>query len=101
VPYRGESWRVYPFRVEVVGALLQAGIESPGEINDRWIAEGTTAAGPGNPRDFIEELTGIIRQRIMVAPEAGPLKAWLRELKETPAGPPAGSSVQPNKVGTA
>lgn len=87
VPYGSESWRVYPFRVEVVGALLQAGIESPGEINGRWIAEGTTAAGPGNPRDFIDELTGIIRQRIMVAPEPGPLKAWLRELKETPAAP--------------
>lgn len=91
VPYGSESWRIYPFRVEVVGALLEAGIESPEDIEDSWIDdEASDTAGPHNPRGFIAELRKGIQQRIMIAPEPEPLKAWLRELKKTPARVPPG-----------
>lgn len=92
VAYSGQtSWQIYEYRVEVVGALLQAGIESPEEIEDPWIDdEASDTAGPHNPRGFIEELRKSILQRIMDAPDAGPLKAWLRELKAPARVPPSG-----------
>lgn len=85
VPGSGDAWHIYPFRVEVVGALVHAGIESPKTIQDPWIAENASdAAGSGDPGPFITGLREGIKQRVLMAPDASQLKAWLRQLKETP-----------------
>lgn len=77
----GGAWHIYPFRVEVVGALIQVGIESPEDIPDM--------AGTINDA-FVEELQKSIEQRILISPDAGQLKAWLSLLKETPPEDSAG-----------
>lgn len=91
VPYEDTAWRVYPFRVELVDALIQEGYESPEQIHDMWITEDAPEdPGPHNPVALIAQLRKRIANNIMIAPEAGPLKAWLRQLKATPATIPAG-----------
>lgn len=88
--YEGSSWRIYPFRVEVVDALIQEGIETPEKIHDLWIAESTPEdAGPHNPSGFIAQLRKRIESNTLIAPEPGPLKTWLRQLKATPAATPS------------
>lgn len=68
------------FRVEVIGALLQDGIEDP---------EGIPNAGTTSVDDsFVEGLRKAIKERVLTAPDAAPLKEWLRQLKETPAEEP-------------
>lgn len=89
VVYSAENSGVYRFRVEVVAAMVRAGIESPEEINEAWISD---SAVPGHQPDFITKLRNSLLQRIMEAPEASALKAWLRALKNTPAG---GSTAEP------
>lgn len=71
VPAAGETEPVRKFRVEVVGALLQAGIERPEDI-------------PAVDDTFVEGLQNTIKERVLIAPDAAPLKEWLRLLKETP-----------------
>lgn len=83
--YEGSSWRIYSFRVEVLGALVQEGMESPDQIPDVWIAENVPEdAGPYNPAGFIRQLRKRIEKNTIIAPDSGPLKAWLRQLKATP-----------------
>lgn len=97
VVYSAENSGVYRFRVEVVGALIEAGIERPEEIPAVWSEEGTAEAAK-HPRDLVAELITSMRQRIMEAPEAAALKAWLRALTDVPAdGSPA--EPEPNPTG--
>ena len=37
VPCNGDAWHIYLYRVEVVAALVQAGIDSPDDIQNPWI----------------------------------------------------------------
>ncbi|MFE4541482.1 hypothetical protein [Arthrobacter sp. NPDC056727] len=84
VPGHGDAWHIYPLRVEVVSALVQAGIESPKDIQDPWIADmASDMAGSGDPGPFVAGLRNTIRRRILRAPDAGQLKEWLRQLKDT------------------
>jgi hypothetical protein len=85
VPVTREAGPVFPYRVEVVAALVQAGIESPEEIHDEWIepdvpAEAAARAMAG---DFAVDLQKAIGVRVLTAPGIAALKAWLRELKKT------------------
>lgn len=85
VPGSGDAWHIYTFRVEVVGALVQAGIETPEDIEDAWITDSAPdSAGSGDPSGFVKGLRESIRERILIAPDAAPLKEWLRQLKGTP-----------------
>jgi hypothetical protein len=86
VPGSGDAWHIYPFRVEVVGALVQVGIETPEDIEDAWINDSDSeSAGSGDPSGFVKGLRESIRERILIEPDAGQLKEWLRQLKKTPA----------------
>ncbi|MFC9351476.1 hypothetical protein [Arthrobacter sp. NPDC057013] len=79
--------RVGLYRVEVVGALVQAGIESPDEIHDEWLAAGAPGkAKTGQSGDFIIKLQKSMEERLLMAPDGERLKSWLRQLKSTPAG---------------
>ncbi|WP_146617457.1 hypothetical protein [Arthrobacter globiformis] len=73
------------FRVEVIGALLQYGIERPEEIP---YADTTSV-----DESFVKRLRNTIEERVLIAPDAAPLKEWLRQLKKTPPETPA---VQPS-----
>ncbi|WP_172804251.1 hypothetical protein [Arthrobacter sp. QXT-31] len=85
VPDEGEAGKVSPFRVEVVGALVQAGIESPEEIDDEWLKAAVPGAGAldADAGDFVERLRKSIEQRVLIAPDTAHLKAWLLRLKGT------------------
>jgi hypothetical protein len=73
------------FRVEVIGALLQYGIERPEDI---------PGAEPTSVDDsFVEVLRKTIKERVLVAPDAVPLKEWLLQLRNTP---PETRAVQPS-----
>ncbi|UKA55440.1 hypothetical protein LFT45_05825 [Arthrobacter sp. FW305-BF8] len=86
VPGSGDAWHIYPFRVEVVGSLVQAGVEAPEDIEDGWINDSDAGSGgPGDPSGFVKGLRDSIRERILLEPDAGQLKEWLRQLKKTPA----------------
>jgi hypothetical protein len=73
------------FRVEVIGALLQYGIERPEEI--------PFAGQLGIDDTFVKKLQDTIKERVLIAPDAAPLKEWLRQLKKKP---PKALAVQPS-----
>ena len=76
----GEAGPVHEYRVEVVGALVQAGIESPEEIHDQWLDADVPPDAPAGK--FVEKLQSSIKGRVLSSPEIGQLKAWLRQLKD-------------------
>ncbi|MFE4833879.1 hypothetical protein ACFRAU_04260 [Arthrobacter sp. NPDC056691] len=90
VPAHGEAGPVQKFRVEVIGALIQAGIESPADIEPGWLnEEAVETAAAGQQDSFIAKLQKSIEQRVLIAPDARHLTEWLRQLKDTPPEDPS------------
>lgn len=88
VPSWGATKPAQTFRVEVIGALVQAGIERPEDI--------PFAGQPGIDDTFVKKLQDTIRERVLIAPDAAPLKEWLRRLKKK--RPVEQEAVQPSEV---
>jgi hypothetical protein len=76
VPFSEATKPMQKFRVEVIGALLQYGIEGPEDI--------PLTGQPGIDDTFVERLRKTIKERVLTAPDVPALKEWLRQLKVTP-----------------
>jgi hypothetical protein len=75
VPAGDAVGNVQKFRVEVVAALVQAGIESPEDIPG--------VDGPGIGDAFVKQLRDTIKERVLTAPDVPALKEWLSQLKSS------------------